>query len=60
MNNSTELKIVKDGNCFFCLGPSFINLQESENYGFGGSPTEAVANYYDRIKKGKECGGELK
>jgi hypothetical protein len=40
-----EIKVEKDGDSFCCHGLDFINLQESENYAFGDTFNEAIANY---------------
>lgn len=41
------IKVYQDGNAWCCVGLSFENLQESENYAFGDSREEAIASYGD-------------
>jgi hypothetical protein len=40
-----QIKVEKDGNAFCCHGLDFVNLQESNNYAFGNTFEEAIANY---------------
>lgn len=40
-----KIKVEQDGDQFCCIGNGFINLQESENYAFGGTKEEAIQNY---------------
>ena len=41
------VKVFKDGNEHCCIGEGFINLQESDNYGFGKTKLEAIKSYFD-------------
>ncbi|MFD2921986.1 hypothetical protein ACFS6H_19860 [Terrimonas rubra] len=40
-----KIQVEKDGNEFCCHGLDFVNLQESTNYAFGKSFSEAISNY---------------
>jgi hypothetical protein len=40
-----NIKVMKDGDAYFCVGEGFINLQESDNYAFGDTKKEAIDNY---------------
>ena len=40
-----KIQVEKDGNQFCCHGLDFINLQESDNYAFGDTFEDAIANY---------------
>lgn len=42
MECGVEFKCSPDGNQWCCIGPDFINLQESENYTFGSTQREAI------------------
>ena len=42
-----DIKLMKDGEAWFCVGEGFINLQESDNYAFGDTKKEALDNYYN-------------
>ncbi len=46
-----NIKITKDGNAFMVQGEGFINLQESENFAFGGTKEEALNNYKNLMDK---------
>lgn len=41
-----NIKVMRDGGAYFCVGEGFINLQESDNYAFGDTKKEAIDNYY--------------
>lgn len=40
-----NIQVEKDGNEYCCHGLDFANLQESTNYAFGKSFSEAIRNY---------------
>jgi hypothetical protein len=40
-----NVKVYKDGSEWICVGENFVNLQESENFAFGSTRKEAIANY---------------
>lgn len=40
-----EFKCFRDGDSWCCVGPDFVNLQESDNYAFGDSRDEAIINF---------------
>lgn len=40
-----EFKCMKDGDSWCCIGPDFVNLQESDCYAFGESYGDAIINY---------------
>lgn len=40
-----KVKVYKDGNAWCCIGPDFEDLQESNDYAFGDTRDEALANY---------------
>ena len=42
-----NIKVMLDGNAWFCVGEGFKNLQESDNYAFGDTRKEAIDNYYE-------------
>jgi len=46
-----KIKVFKDGDNWFCVGLDFINLQESNNYGFDKDKKKAIENYWKAIKK---------
>ena len=49
-----NIKVEKDGNAYCCHGLDFINLQESDNYAFGGTYEESIINYENTmIEKSK-------
>jgi hypothetical protein len=39
------IKIYKDGNEWCCVGESFENIQESQNFAFGDTKDESLCNY---------------
>lgn len=38
-----------DGNAWCCVGPDFVNLQESDNYAFGDTYDDAIKAYGDQM-----------
>jgi hypothetical protein len=49
-----SIKVQKDGNTWCCTGLGFVNLQESENYAFGGTRQEAI-DEYEKLMKSREA-----
>ena len=47
------IKVFKDGNAWICVGENFDNLQESDNYAFGDTREQAIANYGDLMTEKK-------
>ena len=43
--NDIEFRCFSDGDTFFCIGPEFINLQESDNYTFNKTWQGAVDEF---------------
>ena len=41
------IKVIQDGDAWCCVGESFINLQESDNFAFGKTREEAIQKYGD-------------
>jgi hypothetical protein len=50
------IKVVKDGNAYCCYGLDFVDLQESNNYAFGGNFAEAIENYGKLMNDNCEVG----
>ena len=44
-----KIKVIKDGNQYCCIGTGFINLQESDNYGFGNTFNDAIEDYRQKM-----------
>jgi hypothetical protein len=40
-----SIKVFMDGNAWCCIGLGFVSLQASDNYAFGESREQAIANY---------------
>lgn len=43
--------MVQDGEAWICYGVGFEDLQASDNYAFGDTREEAIANYGDKMKE---------
>lgn len=40
-----NVKVYRDGNAWCCIGLGFLDLQTSDNYAFGDTREQALANY---------------
>lgn len=44
-----KIRIFKDGSEYCCVGENFVNIQESQNYGFGRTKKEAIESYFKSL-----------
>ncbi|PHS02154.1 MAG: hypothetical protein COA78_22165 [Blastopirellula sp.] len=52
-----KARVQKDGDAWCCVGYTFENLQESDNYAFGDTRSEAIENYGNLMKKRNKDSG---
>lgn len=50
VNEGKEIKTMKDGDAWCCIGKDFTDLQSSDDYEFGDTREEAVKNYMKKFE----------
>jgi len=50
VNEGKEIKTMKDGDAYCCIGKDFTDLQSSDDYEFGDTREEAVKNYMKKFE----------